>query len=47
MSYHRACGGKDDGKPSNTEGQTRVEGKLHIFLFYSKDDLWVVSLGYR
>lgn len=37
MSYHRACGGKDDGKPSNTESQKRVEGKLHIlFLIIQK-----------
>lgn len=38
MSYHRVCsgGGKDDGKPSETESQKRVvEGELHddIFLF--------------
>lgn len=30
MSYHRVCGGKDNGKPSETESQKRVEGKLHI-----------------
>ena len=34
MSYHRACGGKDDGKPSNTESQKRVERKLHNFFFF-------------
>lgn len=32
MSYHRVCRGKDDGKPSETENQKRVEGELHDFL---------------
>lgn len=36
MSYHRVCGRKDDGKPSETESQKRVEGKLHSFLLKKK-----------
>lgn len=36
MSYHRVCGGKDDGKPSETESQKRVEGELHNFLLKKK-----------
>lgn len=29
MSYHRVCGGGDDGKPSNAESQVNVEEELH------------------
>ena len=50
MSYHRVCGGKDDGKPSETESQKRVEGELHNFFSFvkkkkKKEDFWASCDG--
>lgn len=45
MSYHKVCGGGDDGKPSNDESQVRVEGELHIFLLkrWCLGDFWCMD----
>lgn len=37
MSYHRVSGGGNDGKPSDAEGQKRVDEELHIFFGLTKN----------